>query len=98
LLSGTRGGELRLDDGRLNEPVAIWDFANGTDVEVERACWDRHHEHNAYALTNDGKFCSLELLIYHNFKGNCVTLILASQDNQFRQYKFMKERIQVLCL
>jgi hypothetical protein len=45
-----------LDDGRLNEPVASWDFAEGAEVEVEHAYWDRQNEHNAYVLTTDGSF------------------------------------------
>lgn len=62
LLSGTRTGELRLDDGRTNEPVASWDFAEGAEVEVEHAFWDRQNEHFAYVLTTGGNSLELESL------------------------------------
>lgn len=59
MLSGTRNGEIRLDDGRQEQPLAHWDFAEGKQVEVERVLWDRQNEHNAYSLTSDGNIVEL---------------------------------------
>lgn len=51
LLSGTRNGCLRLDDGRLDEPAGIWNLG---EVEVEKVLWDKSRTDFAYILTSDG--------------------------------------------
>ncbi|KAI6239012.1 hypothetical protein M3Y99_00632900 [Aphelenchoides fujianensis] len=48
LLAGTRTGKVRLDDGRLDVPVAEWTF-EGEELEVEKIFWDRQNEHHAFA-------------------------------------------------
>ena len=58
LLSGTRAGGVRLDDGRAEAPVGEWTFEG---VEVEAVRWHRNCEQHAFALTSDGKLRYLDV-------------------------------------
>ncbi|KAI6211329.1 SAC3 GANP Nin1 mts3 eIF-3 p25 and WD40 repeat domain containing protein [Aphelenchoides besseyi] len=60
LLAGTRTGKVRLDDGRLDSPVAEWSFDSSDELEVEMLRWDKQNEHYAFVLTSDGKLRYLD--------------------------------------
>lgn len=77
-MSGTRQGSLRLDDGRTNNPVANWDFANGAEIEVERLFWDPTNEHHAYVLTSDGKLRYIDT----RQSGQVVSTVQAHEDEE----------------